>query len=180
MPRALPILKQDVNGKCGPTSLAIAAAYFGHIFQLNPFDPLEVPNRVTDMTLATANASHLFPGAHDCIKLNSGESLAATAKNMGLYATAQFASLSQIAGYILQQEVVLIHWWMGPDVLDYHWSPVQALAPGFISLRDPWPTSPIENVLPLASFQFQSITGVPGRFPIVRVSSRPLYGNHAF
>jgi hypothetical protein len=175
MYKPLPVLKQDVNGKCGPTSLAIAAAYFGRAFQLNPYNPLELPNRFTAMTLTTANAANLFNGAPDCMKLNSGESLAATARVIGLNATAQYASLAEIAGFIRNQEVVLVHWWMGPDPLDYHWSPIQALASSFISLRDPWPTSPAENVQPLEQFQFRTLTGIPGTFPIVRVSSNPLY-----
>jgi hypothetical protein len=56
--RPLPIIKQDVNGKCGPSSLAIALAYFGRIAPLNPYNCFEL----SDLTTASASNIGLATG----------------------------------------------------------------------------------------------------------------------
>lgn len=167
--RPLPVIKQDVNGKCGPSSAAIAAAYFGKLTPQNPFDPFELSNLMTSIVYTNAQMMQgPIPPAATCWVLNAQNSLADAIRTLGIWAMPATASLDEIALMVASEEVVLVHWWMGPDPMDYHWSAVQAIAPSFVALRDPWPTSPNENVQPLPEFLYRASSGIPGRFSVVR------------
>lgn len=180
LPRPLPHLKQDVNGKCGPTSLAIGLNYFGRIHQTNPYDPLQLPNQITDMVAAVAKSSAglspltVLDPLSWSVAVNSANNLAATALLYGLSAKVETANLNQIASYVGQQEVVLIYWWQGPGPLDFHWSVVQGLGPVTVHLRDPWPSDPSDNFQQTLEFIYRSTTGTPGFFQIVRLSANPI------
>jgi hypothetical protein len=181
LPRPLPSIKQDVNGKCGPASLAIALSYFGRLFPMNAFNCFEMADTATNCVFATgvqngryamfAGMGHL--GA-TCFTLNSGDSLAETARLFGLFSNAQDATANQIASWVARGEVVLVHWLMGPE-REAHWSDVQHLGMVTTTLKDPWPTSPADNTMLTNDFLLRSSTGVAGYFHTVRVSDRPLY-----
>lgn len=181
LPLPLPQLKQDMNGKCGPTSLAIGLSHFGRIHQTNPYNPLQLPNQITDMVGAVAKSTAGLPPQTVLdpltwsIAVNSADNLAATALLYGLSSKSEVASLSQIASHIGNQEVVLIYWWQGPGPLDFHWSVVQGLGPVTVHLRDPWPSEPSDNFQQTLEFIYRSTTGIPGSFQIVRLSANPIF-----
>jgi|GEM_PF-4738640 len=177
--RPLPIVRQNMNGKCGPSSLAIAVAYFGKIFQLHASNPYELSDA---MTTAVYQVGMYGLGSQSvlvadtlsrCVLINSAETLASTARVFGLYAKVETAALAQMASHVSNQEVVLVHWTMGTGLEDGHWSAIQEINSAEIHLRDPWPLNPIENVRPLWDFAARSLVAT-GFFTIVRVSDRPL------
>ncbi|MEO0334900.1 MAG: C39 family peptidase [Pseudomonadota bacterium] len=176
--RPLPYLKQDCNGKCGPTSLAIALVHFGKLG--GSMDPFAVSNQVTEIVYGVLKSTSPNPLAIDLdpiarsVGLNASTTLALTAQQFGLFARAEMASFSQLATHVANQEVVLVHWWQGPGPADYHWSVLQGIGPSVIHLRDPWPEDPYDNFQSLYDFQNRSSTGSPGLYNVVRISDRPI------
>jgi hypothetical protein len=179
LPKPLPVVRQDINGKCGPSTLAMAASYFRRALPMNCLNPYELADT---MTVATYQVGRYWLGlqgaaAPDVLSLsiliNSAETLAATARALGLYARAGTETLGEVFLNVLNQEVVLIHWAMGTGWEDGHWSAVQEINSAEIHLRDPWPSNPIENVKEIWDFSQRSLAA-PGFFSVVRVSDRPL------
>lgn len=177
--RPLPIVRQDMNGKCGPSSLAIAASYFGRALPVNCFNPYELADWMTAATYQVGNFNLGLNGPlisdplTISILINSAETLASTARAVGLYAKVGTETLSEVFSNVSHQEVVLIHWRMGTGREDGHWSAVQEINSAEIHLRDPWPSNPIENVKGIWDFAQRSLVA-PGVFTVVRISERPL------
>ncbi|MGE0762376.1 MAG: hypothetical protein AB7N80_03760 [Bdellovibrionales bacterium] len=185
--RQLPLVRQDTNGKCGPSSLAIALAHFGKIQATNFFDVYELSNLVTGLVHQTVSYnsslefwSNLYPplqypGVALSLTLNAGPSLAETALRMGLFANSGIATLDQISQYVARQEVVLVHWQANlSQPLEQHWSAVQEINSLVVTLRDPWPTHPMANPLPILDFVRRATAGGLNRFHIVRVADHYL------
>jgi len=176
LPASLPVIKQHHNGQCGPTSLSIALAYFGRLpYMQNIFVPQWMTERV--MTTHILRTGRTPSNILDIgIALNDGNNLAATANIFGLYAKSETASLTQIASYIARGEVVLVHWLMGPEAFDMHWSVFQGISSTLTHLRDPWPTMPDDHFITTIDFLQKTTNGLGnGTFSIVRVSSLPVY-----
>jgi hypothetical protein len=179
LPRPLPSFKQDVNGKCGPTSLGIALGYFGKVFP-NPLDPFSVANQMVAAVInvskdkSAARGMPLTNALNISIVINGSEALSDTARAYGLYSVYNRATLAQMASYVADGEVVLVHWWMGPGTMDQHWSAIQNIGASTIELRDPWPENPSHNVKALIDFYYRSWTGIPGVFSVVRISDHPI------
>jgi len=182
MNRALPVVRQNCNGKCGPSSLAIALAYFGRILQKNPVNPFELSDEVSNVVYAATTAPTQVLVDHPLaygIRLNNSEALAAVARMYGLHAKVDMLTLEQVAAAINskslgREEVVLVHWWMGPEAYDFHWSVFQSLSAVHVHLRDPWPTSPVDHLYSSAEFRLRSGMSVPGKFHVVRIATSPI------
>jgi hypothetical protein len=181
--RPLPFYKQDVGGKCGPTTWAIAIGYFGRApgTVLNPFDPFAAVNTATGSVLAVSSYKAHQRGQplrsleEACLHINGSFDLADSARAVGLFAKTQTATLAQIQTYIRNQEVVMVHWWMGPQPWDDHWSAFQSLGSDSLELRDPWPWNPAANQKSTREFLYRGTTGQMGQFYIVRISDRPVF-----
>ena len=192
--RPLPEYKQDIVGKCGPSSLGLALGYFGKVYEL-PWTPYKVANEVTAVAVMLAQKK-ITPSFFQFttqlllqqgvplaaiteelilrVIVNSSDTLVETAQYYGLYATSGTANLAETMRYIGADEVVLVHWLSGGP-FDDHWSAIQGVSGQLIELRDPWPTSPSSHIKQLQEFSSRSTTSVPGYFHVVRVSNKPIY-----
>lgn len=181
LPHALPMVIQDINGKCGPSSLAIALIYFGKL--TNPTANVCLPADIVSQLVYHVGLTREFVAGravtlhpyYNSFLINSSANLAAAAQSQGLFASTEVMSLAQISWGVARGEVILVHWWSGPGSLDFHWSTVQAIDPLTITMRDPWPAHPRENIINLLEFASRSPINGGGYFHTVRISNVSLH-----